>query len=218
MPNHSTCHAQSHDRVFCPGYPIRRQSKTAWTHTTSGPGCGRHMAAACMWINMHHTVYFHTGQQLRTSTDEGFFNHTCQCTGVSPQSNITAAASDYFYMHAIIRLHLTCKWQKMQQLHFWSLVIPKIFITCNTKHLRAVQTSLCIYDTNLSDPQIHVIIVTKICSWHKMSQQCLIEPCDIGLKAKSVWLTKIKCNVVGQNTDELNLTEQSPGLDSSQII
>lgn len=51
-----------------------------------------------------------------TSTDEGFFIHTFKCSGVSPQLNITAA-SGYFYMHTIIRLHPTGQSQEMQQLH-----------------------------------------------------------------------------------------------------
>lgn len=53
-------------------------------------------------VHTDQTVLFHTGQQWLTSTDEGFWKHTWQCSGVSPQSNI-AAGSNYFYMHTILR-------------------------------------------------------------------------------------------------------------------
>lgn len=69
--------------------------------------------------------YFTQDKQWLTSTDEGFFIHTCQCSGVSPQSNITAA-SDYFYMHTIIRLHLASQSQEMQQLLFFENHTTKI--------------------------------------------------------------------------------------------
>lgn len=61
--------------VFCPGYPIKRQNVTAWKHTPSDPGWGRHMAAVCIWINMHKTFLFHKGT---TVTDKHWwrFLHT----------------------------------------------------------------------------------------------------------------------------------------------
>lgn len=103
---------------FLPRIPNQKAMYNRLDTHNLRPGCGGHMAAVCIWTNMHHqTVSFHTGQQWLTSTDEGFFIHTCQCSGVSPQSNITAA-SDYFYMHTIIWSHLAGQSQPMQQLHF----------------------------------------------------------------------------------------------------
>lgn len=62
---------------------------------------------------------FHTGQQWLTSTDEGFLHTHLPMFwegGVSPQSNITAA-SDYVYVHAIIRLRPASQSQPMHEQH-----------------------------------------------------------------------------------------------------
>lgn len=100
--SYSTCHAQSNDRVFfLPRIPNHKaKGRTAWIHMTSGPGCSRHMAEVCIWVNMHRAVEFHTGQQWLTSTDEGFYIQTCQRTGWGSQSSVEHCCCQRLLLHA----------------------------------------------------------------------------------------------------------------------
>lgn len=129
--------------VFCPGYPIRRRQRTtAWTHThahtTSGPGCGRHMAAGPICTRQ---CYFTQDTTVADKHWWGFLHtHLPMFRGVSPQSNITAAASDYFYMHTIILFashvpnHRRCNSCNILAYITWQITWNSIINNC-TEHL-----------------------------------------------------------------------------------
>lgn len=109
MPNlvqHMPCKIKR--QGFLPRIPNQKASYNCLDTHNLKPRLWQACGSSLHMNQMHQTVLFHTGQQWPTSTDEDFFIHTCQRSGVSPQSNVTAA-SDFFYMHTIIGLHLTCQ-------------------------------------------------------------------------------------------------------------
>lgn len=118
----STAHAMQNQMTgfFLPRIPNQKATYNRLnTHTTSGPGCGRHVAAVCIWTNMHQTGLFHTGQQWLKKHWWGFLHtHLPMFWG---QSSVEHHCG-YFYMHTIIQLHLTWQLQEMQQLHCYYLL------------------------------------------------------------------------------------------------